>query len=190
VGKTLLRFAARMVAAMLGVLWLVTMAFWVRSIGTADYLWYRTTRFDPDHLLLRAKSDPGGVTIGLRWVELLVFDLRIRGSELALDEWNWDSASYPRNLAEMQWLNFRCGAYAVAGGHSIELTLPHWFIAVVTGLPAVMYLRRAIRSRRRERRRQAGLCIVCGYDLRGTPDRCPECGEAPLVPSPGTPGVG
>jgi hypothetical protein len=45
----------------------------------------------------------------------------------------------------------------------------------LSALAAIDVVRR-IRARWRRRRRMRGVCPVCAYDLRATPDRCPECG--------------
>ena len=51
--------------------------------------------------------------------------------------------------------------------------VPHpYLLAVAAVLPAW----RLAAVARRRRRGRAGLCPACGYDLRATPGRCPECG--------------
>jgi hypothetical protein len=60
------------------------------------------------------------------------------------------------------------------------VTAPMWFWLAVFLPPPLL----AIRANRRERRaRRLGHCDQCGYDLRATPDRCPECGSLPAKPN-------
>jgi hypothetical protein len=53
-------------------------------------------------------------------------------------------------------------------------------IAIPTLLFALPSLRLLLRHRRRNRWLTQGRCGTCGYDIRATPARCPECGASQL----------
>lgn len=60
---------------------------------------------------------------------------------------------------------------------NIKLLSPDWFVALLASLLPLRWM--VVRTRIR-RMREAAQCVQCGYDLRASPDRCPECGT-PVV---------
>jgi hypothetical protein len=103
-----------------------------------------------------------------------------------------DSAAYPDwsgSPGRRRWAGFGLGS-SVTGtpagmrGRYSEaacgVVVPYW---AVCAMPAVVPAVRLAHTLRRRRRRSLGLCPSCGYNLRATPDRCPECGTAARTPA-------
>jgi hypothetical protein len=63
------------------------------------------------------------------------------------------------------------GSFGTYQETSLSLAWP-----LVASMASSIYLLR----RRAARGVIPGICRICGYDLRATPDRCPECGTIPL----------
>jgi hypothetical protein len=79
---------------------------------------------------------------------------------LGFDHW-----SYVTNLPD----------YAISSGFAVPVWL---FIAVGLFLPLLLACHWLGQSKQRYRAKH-GQCTKCGYDLRATPGRCPECGAVP-----------
>jgi hypothetical protein len=60
------------------------------------------------------------------------------------------------------------------------LVMPVYY-AIPTSAALILPGACVARARRQRIRRARGLCPVCAYDLRATPDRCPECGTVALA---------
>jgi hypothetical protein len=73
------------------------------------------------------------------------------------------------------------GFYPESGGLAYwSITIPHWLAATAGALLPLAALSMCLATALRRRRRlRLHLCPMCSYDLRATPDRCPECGTTP-----------
>ena len=54
-----------------------------------------------------------------------------------------------------------------------SLSIPLWMPIALFGF---LFWRSFVPLHRRRKRKKLGLCLKCGYDLRASKERCPECG--------------
>jgi len=89
-------------------------------------------------------------------------------------DWSWQFGGVERFHRLPNRQQVANGSYLFLGFD--DLTLPWWMATAAAAiLPGVWVVRVPGRLRRLRRLRNR-LCSKCGYDLRATPGRCPECG--------------
>jgi hypothetical protein len=119
---------------------------------------------------------------------LMYFSARTQAPRRPRAEWGYLSHADPAarredmdaiegRVAARLGNGFRVAGLAFRGGGLFDkdatvLIVPWWLLTLLPAAPAMLWLHR------RRRKGQAGTCVHCGYDLRATPSRCPECGTA------------
>jgi hypothetical protein len=149
-------------------------AQWARS------MWYDDTLFIFDHHYAGV-----GTCQGLFWMEFDYSHRHADNSSLFVD---WDDRLEPDvapsiidvlgDVHRILGFGFRHSATSSWTGYEYwTAAVPLWFVTICCGiLPARWAI---LRLKRKQRDSEAVECGSCGYDLRATPDLCPECGSMP-----------
>jgi hypothetical protein len=175
------------------VLCLATVVLWVRSYWVSDEWRYHRVRRSPtgaEGRYYSACTDSGALQLSASTMFFGDAYMTELGMPLAQASTTFDhatgqptrgmeaSGTGPDLIVKRGRFGFEYGVVNPTPrtrdfSHSVWVTVPLWLVTPCTALlPWVAW-----RSQRRRRRaRQLGLCPVCGYDCRATPDRCPECG--------------
>ena len=148
---------------------LATAFLWIRShTMTDDIFWYSTDR------MTRFRTSGGGFHFETRPWPFGAIPHR---------EWHRidDRALYPFATSSTSSFAERLGFLYDTEQYDLLLIAPYWSLALLTAPLPLLRLRAILLHRRRSRRITQNLCSSCGYDLRASTEKCPECGTT--VPS-------
>ena len=164
------RWVLNLLTAFSLLLCLSTAVLWVRSYWLRDSLQRDTA--DQGIAVINGTD----VRVGCNWGKLVVYySSGISSDQPPQPAWHYDSgASAP--IRDLHWSGFSWESISRQPlWVSWSLVLPLWVpFTLSAALPGLWVF-----SRRRNRGLLlAGRCRQCGYDLRATPERCPECGQA------------
>jgi hypothetical protein len=167
------------------VLLLTTVAMWVRSHWVRDYgfVWVVWPGDEAGRRWVKLDLDSGGGQVEVSWKVWTDADRRLlqKQSGLGAAAYHYRAfddvpRSYARSYPPTGWNAIGFKWYS--GRTHSSVCFPYWLVMLVSaGGPAAWWLGRRRRRQRVELER-AGRCVGCGYDLRATPERCPECGLA------------
>ena len=110
------------------------------------------------------------------WPLLLFLGVGL-GLVLRHGRWNWEPISNRMAWSLFFWFVWSMVVLTSLGA-LLNVRNSYATSAIIAGifvLPIVAYPRLKRKKIRRFRVSQ-GLCVNCGYDLRGSSERCPECG--------------
>jgi len=162
----------------------IIVAAWVRGYFVADTIGYGFARPGGKLLLVGVLAGRGGIGVAV------VSD---RDSQPGIHGpfWQRDRPAYaaelgnePRSRKALGFVFLRITPPAPVRGWAVAV--PLWFMLLLMSVWPAWHFR-GLWRRERRRRQRLGLCLRCGYDLRASADRCPECGEripAQRCPSP------
>ncbi|MFI5377885.1 MAG: hypothetical protein ACHRHE_01145 [Tepidisphaerales bacterium] len=176
----------RIICALSLLLCVAACALWVRSYRLSDQVSWQSNRG------WRSVYSARGYVV----VSLYVDDLSGRPADFHGAQYTRGDVGWPGNYlvfldpdigdTRISWQRGGFAWYEIrkpgGGIHHALAVVPFWCLAAATAVLPLGYATMRWRSRVRNRRRKRlGLCVSCGYDLRATPDRCPECGAVDEV---------
>jgi hypothetical protein len=159
---------------------IVTCLLWVRSYRRSDLV-ERRSRERPQRTL-QARSLGGGFMVAYA----VDHEKEFQGP----DGWRYWTGiptyssyvvglgSSPIDRLGFCWIKGTATQPSRHGEDFYLVVAPYWAAGGAFLIVPVLWLVPRFRRSQQKRRRAVGRCVSCGYDLRATPDRCPECGAA------------